>query len=134
MEAAKTAYTRLKNLCSELKEDGKENKEYLAEFEKEINNDLNTAGALNVLWKLIREDNTGGKIETIKKMDEILGLELLKKAETKTPKEILKIVKEREIAREKKDWKKSDSLRKVIQKKGYDVLDSAEGSKVIKKI
>ena len=58
---------------------------------------------------------------------------MFKKAETKTPKEILNIVKQREVARGKKDWKKSDSLREEVRKKGYDILDTADGSKVVKR-
>ncbi len=79
MEASKNALERLKNIISELKDDKKENKKYLEEFEKAMNDDLNTPKALQVLWKLVRDENAKGKINTIKKIDGVLGLDLLKK-------------------------------------------------------
>jgi len=132
LENAKKAYDRLKNIIPTLKEDGKENKKYLKEFEKAMNDDLNTPKALQVLWKLVRDEKTEGKIFTIKKMDEVFGLKLLEKEEIKVPKEILQIVKDREVARAKKDWKKSDELRDKIKSFGYSVDDTNEGAKVRK--
>ncbi len=133
LSEAKTSLERLKNLCLNLKDDGKVNEKYLKEFKKKMDDDLNTAGALNVLWKLIRDNKAKGRKKTIEKIDEVFGLELLKKEKIKIPTDILKIVKEREIAREKKDWKKSDTLREIIRKKGYDILDFKQGPKIIKK-
>lgn len=132
LESAKTAYVRLKNKISELKDDGKTNKEYLEEFEDAMNYDLNTPKALQILWKLLGDEKSEGKIQTIKKMDLALGLDLMKKEKVKISKEVLELVKEREEARDKKDWKKSDELREKIKKLGYEIADSSEGSKVRK--
>jgi len=63
-------------------------------------------------------------------MDEVLGLKLLEKEEIGVPDDILEIVKLREVARAKKDWKESDALREVLKKEGYLVDDTDEGSKV----
>jgi cysteinyl-tRNA synthetase len=48
------------------------------------------------------------------------------------PEEILEIQKQRDEARKNKDWKKSDELRDLLKEKGYKVLDSKEGSELIK--
>jgi len=130
LKASKNSLQRLKNIISGVKDDGKENKKYLKEFESAINDDLNTPRALQVLWKLVRDGKAEGKIKTIKKMDEVFGLDLLKKEKVEIPAEIKKLIKEREGARKEKDWKKADELREKIKKKGYVVEDVGRGSKV----
>ena len=130
MNASKEAYNRLKNIISELKDDKKENKKYLKEFEGAINDDLNTPNSLQVLWKLVRDEKAEGKIRTIKIMDEVLGLDLLKKDKIEIPEKISKLIKERDKARKDEDWKKSDELRDKINKEGYVIDDTKDGTKV----
>jgi len=130
LESAKISYNRLKRIISEIKDDGKENKEYLDKFEKSINNDLDMPEALQVLWKLVRDEKAEGKINTIKKMNSVLGLDLLKKEKVSVPEDVMKLVKDREQARKDKDWKKADGLREKIKKKGFQVDDTGEGSRV----
>ena len=132
LEAAKNALSRLKNILSELKDDGKLNEKYLKDFEKAINDDLDMPKALQVLWKLVREEKAEGKYQTIKKMDEVFGLGLLKKEEVEIPKEILDLLKKREEARKKKDFKLSDEIRKKIKDKGFFVDDTYEGQRLRK--
>ncbi|MBU2053326.1 MAG: cysteine--tRNA ligase [Nanoarchaeota archaeon] len=156
LKSAQQTYQRLKNIISELSDDGKHhrrtpkrcknlyeapknfrekflqgaNKKYLKEFETAMNDDLNTPKALQVLWKLVRDDKAEGKLQTIKKMDEVFGLKLLEKVEIKIPKEVQKLVDEREKVRKKKDWKNADDLRDEIKEKGFIVEDVGNGSKV----
>jgi cysteinyl-tRNA synthetase len=132
LENSQNSYQRLKNIISEIKDDGKDNTKYLKEFEEAINADLNTPQALQVLWKLVRDDKASGKYNTIKKMDLILGLDLLKKEDIKISPEVKKLVKEREEARKKKDFKKSDELRDKINNLGYRIDDAQEGAKISK--
>ena len=130
LESSKISYQRLKNLISETPNNGKINKRYLKEFENAMNDDLNTPRALQVLWKLIRDEKADGKIGTIKKMDEVFGLDLLKEEKIKIPAEIKKLVEERENCRRKKNWARADNLRKKIKIKGWSVEDVGDGSKV----
>jgi len=130
LENAKNSYNRLKNICSELEEEGKINEKYIEEFEKEMDDDFNTPNALQVLWKLVRDKKASGKYKTIKKIDEVFGLKLLEKEEIAVPDDILEIVRLRDVARAKKDWKESDALREVLKKEGYAVDDTPEGTKV----
>ena len=132
LNSAKNTLERLKNIVLELKDDDKENKKYLKEFEKAIDDDLNIPNALQVLWKLVRDKNAEGKYKTIKEMDKVFGLDLFKQEKIKIPNEIQKLVEEREKARENKDWKKSDELRDKINKLGYSLEDRKEGA-IIKK-
>ena len=132
LEAAKNSYKRLKNLISSFEDDKKLHKKYLKEFEKAIEDDLNMPHALQVLWKLVRDEKASGKIQTIKKMDEVFGLDLLKVEKIKIPDDVKKLVKEREDARKKRDFKKADELRNKIKKKGFNVEDVGRKS-VVKK-
>jgi cysteinyl-tRNA synthetase len=130
LEKSQTAYKRLKNKIQEIKNDKKTNKKYLEEFENAINDDLNIPQALQVLWKLVRDEKAEGKIKTIERMDEVFGLDLLKTQISKTPKEVQELIDERNEARKNKDWKKSDKLRDKISKLGYEVADTSEGTKI----
>lgn len=133
LESARNSYKRLKNIISQIKDDNKTNKKYFSEFKEAINDDLNMPEALRVLWKFIRDEKAAGKIKTIKKIDEVFGLDLLKKEKLKIPKEVQKLVKEREKLRKAKEWGKSDKLRDKINKLGYSIDDTKEGT-TIKKI
>jgi cysteinyl-tRNA synthetase len=135
LRTSQKSYLRLKNIISEIKDDKKINKKYLKEFEKAINDDLDMPKALQVLWKLLRDKKAEGKIQTIKKIDEILGLNLSKieKKEIKIPEKIKKLIKEREEARKKKDFAKADELREKINKEGYIIEDSEKDLKIKKK-
>jgi cysteinyl-tRNA synthetase len=129
---AKKSYERLKNIISEIKDDKNINKKYLERFEKAINNDLDIPSALSVLWKLVRDKKAKGKIKTIKKMDSVLGLDLLKKEKIKIPEKVRKLVAEREKLRKEKEWKKADEVREEIKKLGFLIDDTPKGSKLKK--
>lgn len=123
LETAKKSIQRLKENIASIKDDGKVNKKYLGEFEKAMDDDLNTANALQVLWKLVRDKKAFGKIKTLKKMDEVFGLKLFN---METPKEVIKLAEERKSARKNKNWKKADALREKIEKLGFKINDTKE--------
>jgi cysteinyl-tRNA synthetase len=127
LDGARNSYEKLKNIIKEIKDDGKINEKYLKEFEKAINDDLNMPKALAVLWTLIRDEKAEGKIETIKKMDSVFGLDLLKKDKIEVPSEIRKLAEERDKARQEKNWKKSDELREKLKKHGWQINDNPNG-------
>ncbi len=126
LDNAKAGYERLKNIISEIHDKGT-NSSYLKKFEDAMDDDLNTPRALQVLWKLIRDTKAKGKLGTIKKIDEVFGLDLLKKSKVKIPKNIQDLINKRELARVKKDFKKADEIRNKIKKLGYGIDDSKKG-------
>ena len=132
LDNAKNSYERLRNITSEIEDDKKINEKYLKKFQDSMNDDLNTPQALQVLWKLIRDEDAKGKFRTIKEIDEVFGLKLLEKEKVDIPEAVLKLAEERETARKNKDWKKSDELREKIKKKGYQIDDVKEGWKIKK--
>jgi len=134
LETAKNSYQRLKKIILEIKEDKKINKNYLKEFEKEINNDLNIPNALQILWGLVRDEKAIGKKQTIKEMDKVLGLDLLKKEKISIPKKVKELAEKREQARKGKDFEKSDELRDKIKRLGYQIDDTDKGYAIRKVI
>jgi len=123
LKSAQNAYNRLKNIIPELKDDGKINKQYLGKFENAIADDMDMPKAIAVLWNLLRDENANGKVETIKKMDLVFGLDLLKKDEIKIPEDVQKLMEQRQQARENQDWEEADRLREEIEEIGVTVKD-----------
>ena len=132
LKNAQNSYNRLKNIISEIKDDKKINQTYLKQFENAMDDDLNTPVALQILWKLLRDEKAQGKIKTIGKIDEVFGLDLLKKEKASIPAEVQKIAKEREQARQDKDWNQADKLRDKIKKLGYQISDTDDGARITK--
>ena len=132
LDDAKNSYERLKNIISDLKEDKEVNPKYLKEFRDAMDDDLNTPEALAVLWKLVRDKDAKGKIGTIKEIEKTFELDLLKNEKIEIPNEVKKLIKEREEMRKKKNWEEADNLRRRIEKAGYSVDDTSEGTKVKK--
>jgi cysteinyl-tRNA synthetase len=132
LENAKMGYSRLKNIISDIKDDKKINQKYLKDFEKAMDDDLNTPKALQVLWKLVRDKDAKGKIGTIKKIEEVFNLDLLGKEKVEISKEVKKLIQERDTSRKNKDWKKADEIREKINKLGYSLKDTKEGTSVEK--
>ena len=134
LKAASAAHANLRNLVSELNEPAEPDEKYLNEFRLHLENDLNTAEALAVLWKLIKspEIASGVKRATVNEMDKVLGLNLAGlKPEVLSP-EIAELVERRDFARQSRDWKKSDELRRNLEAQGFSVEDGPQGTKVRK--
>ncbi len=114
--------------------------EYLSEGEKNISSDLNVPSLLANVWKVLgsHEANIHTQDEVINVYDEVLGFNLnappniLESIEL--PESISKLAKQREQARQSKDFAKSDALRKQMEDSGFSVLDEADGQKIKKKI
>lgn len=102
--------------------------EYLGRFVERINDDLDMPCALAILWEILREDiDFVCKLELVKEMDEVFGLNLFEVEKVEIPSEILEIANERQKARVEKNWAKSDELRDLLNEKGWKILDSKEG-------
>jgi len=140
LEGAKSSRKKLVLKVTELARTGKaspsKQKKYLQIFTKEINDDLNTAKALAVLWDVLKDEKLSDKDKhsLILKFDEIFGLELhkAKKEKITIPEEVEKLAQLRLLARINKDWKKADELREKIKELGYVVGDTKEGYEISK--
>jgi cysteinyl-tRNA synthetase len=137
-EALEAAQNGLVNIIREItgiKPGKKVNKNYLEKFYTSMADDLNTPQALAVLQEVLADPmEDSEKLATVYKMDEVLGLNLkflVKNALnlSKTEKDLLK---QRQTARDNKDWKKSDQLRDELKALGIEVEDSKDGQKAVK--
>lgn len=133
LEGAKSAYERLKNILENIKSDGKINKEYFEEYQKSMDEDLNTPAALAVLWKLVRDKDAKGKYKTIEEIDRVFGLKLFEKKKVRVPKEVKKLLEEREKARKEKNWSLADKKRDEISRFGFVIEDNPNGARVRRK-
>jgi cysteinyl-tRNA synthetase len=106
---------------------------YKSNFEEAMDDDLNTPLSLSTLYELVTETNKLisanklGKEEARDvlalwgKLNKVFGFIIEKKMGL--PDKILKFAEERKLAREKKDFQKSDELRKIIEDSGYTIED-----------
>ena len=110
--------------------------EYEAQFIKTINDDLNTPEAMQIFHKTLDEFDFAPKkkLKLLEKFDSILGLGVKDMIETQIsiPKEIKKLIEEREKLRENKMWEEADILRQRIKEAGYLIEDTQQGQKITK--
>jgi len=93
-----------------------------------LDNDLDTPKAIQYLRNLEKNDDISNRAALFLFADQILGLDLEReevvKALTSEQEEILKL---RQIARNEKQWAKSDELRVKLEESGLEIMDGAEG-------
>ena len=119
------------------KSSGNVDKNYLAQFESALNEDLDTNKVLKLLRTLEKDEtvSSGDKFQTILKFDEVLGLDLNHAPEAKreveiTP-EIKALLETRAKARLEKNWKLSDEIRDKLITLGIGIKDSDSGQEII---
>lgn len=107
------------------------------DFSQALSDDLNLPLAMATVWKVARYGEKSKDLyNLLMDFDRVLALNLDKKREDEKedlPKEVLELVRKRELARQEKNWALSDSLRDEITKLGYQIMDTKEGQ-TIKKI
>lgn len=121
LDAAKVAFERLKNKIIEMKKlhskGNDETEEYEQQFLKAINDDLNTPGALQIVWKVLEDTDFDSKkkLKLLEKFDTVLGLgirdfqEIIELGTT----EVQNLLEAREILRKEKKWAEADILREI---------------------
>jgi cysteinyl-tRNA synthetase len=138
LEASKIAYEKIINQLNNINEVGKINKGYYTKALSHLNDNINTALAISVIWQILKDDNVKDedKKATVYKIDEVLGLNLenYNPIEIEIPSEIKELAEQRKKARENKDYTESDRLRDLIKEKGYIVSDTDDGYSLEKSI
>ncbi|MDD3662520.1 MAG: cysteine--tRNA ligase [Candidatus Pacebacteria bacterium] len=99
-----------------------------------MDNDLDTPQALAILWSLLKDEKIKkeDKKATLLDFDKIFGLGLGKLKKEIIPENIKSLIKEREDARERKDWSLSDQIRDKVKNLGYEIKDTDSGQKISK--
>ena len=108
---------------------------YLNRFLEAVNDDLNIPLAMGIVWEVVRNDVKSNKFaKLLLEFDKILGLDienskkyLEEEKKVELPEEIQKLLEERKLARENKNWTESDRIRDLLKEKGYVVKDTKEG-------
>jgi len=107
-----------------------------------VSDNLKTAESLVVVQDLLKDNSVNGatKLALFDFVDELLGLKLVEKAkklralETETaPQEIQEMAQKRLMAKKNRDFSTADSLRGQIDVKGWTVMDTVDGFKLVKK-
>jgi cysteinyl-tRNA synthetase len=113
--------------------------EYKDKAEKNIENDLNFASLLALLWDSLnkREANINTQDSFVLFLDSIFGLMLQNPPSIahniEVPQSVQDLIDQRKQAKEQKDFTKADEIRKQIEALGFDLMDTLEGQKVKKR-
>ncbi len=140
MDSSKVALSRLREGFLKHK-NGTEmvESEILQDFENRfleaINDDLNMPVAMSVVWEVVKYPKKSKQLmDLLVKFDQVLGFDLehYEPKEEELPEEILELVRQRDEARQNKNWAESDRFRDMLMEKGYIVKDTKEGTEVKK--
>ena len=119
-------------------------KKHIDEFKKSIGDDLNISGALGAVFNLQKEtnklidngllskDDADKLINAYKDFNRVLGVFSFESVEVSIPEDVLKMTKDRQIARENKDFGRADELRDAIKAMGWSVEDTPNGVRYAK--
>jgi len=140
LDAAQTSFNRIKHKIIALKAESHKGEDNSAEYEKEfieaINDDLNMPLAVQILHKVLDDFDFDSKkkLNLLEKWDEVLGLGFKDMKETSfiIPKDVKKLVEERETARKNQKWAQADILRERIKEFGFKIIDTDKGAKLEK--
>lgn len=134
MDVAENAYKKLINKISTIIEDGELDKEVFSKYNNKfvecLNDDLNTANAITVLYEVLKEDINGKtKLELVKSFDKVLSLDLIKENKLSDKHDyIMSKIEERKVAKMNKDFALADTIRDELASEGIILVDTREGT------
>ena len=134
LSGAENAYKKLKSRITSLKNDGSVDestlKTYVTKFKECLEDDMNTANAITLLYDLLKADTTDStKIKVIEEMDKVLSLDLLKKEEKNIDEAYIKeMIEKRNNAKKNKDYALADSIREELASMGITLKDTRDGT------
>ncbi|MCR5368806.1 cysteine--tRNA ligase [Eubacterium sp.] len=114
-------------------------KPFVEKFEASMDDDLNTADAVSVIFELVKYINsnvTDGSSKAVASklynelntLCDILGI-ILEKKEDSLDSEVETLIEERQQARKNKDFAKADEIRDKLLEMGIELKDTREGVK-----
>lgn len=138
IRGAQNALLRLLHTAGNYPQGGAINTSYRERFLAYINDDIDTAQAVALMWELIKDASVSDadKRATLLDFDRVFGFSLatIPTVEDDTspiPPEIQALADARQEARANKDWVKADALRSEIEARGYTLLDTETGFKIV---
>ncbi len=133
VQAEKTL-AKLRNRISNLVDDGevetKNFDKYKAKFVKNLEDDLNTANAISVLYEVLKDNdmNDKTKLALVEDFDKVFSLDLIVKIEEENDQFILDKIEARAQAKKDKDYEKADSIRNELMEMGIQLIDTKDGT------
>ena len=103
-------------------------------FKKALSDNINTSNAITILYDVLKADiGNNTKLKLIESFDKVLSLDLLKKnkIDVELEDKVNKLIEERNNYKNEKNYEKADELRNEINKLGFDILDTKEGTKAV---
>jgi cysteinyl-tRNA synthetase len=108
-------------------------------FDEGLADDLNTPRALAAVFGFVRASNTlldagmqaeraAAHLAALRSWDDVLGV--LGEPAGAEPPEIAALVREREVARSRRDFARSDAIRRTLQERGWLVEDTPSGPRL----
>lgn len=136
LDKATNLYNKLKSKVKSLSHEGDITNitKYQDMFKAAINNDLSTSLMLTVLYDVLKADdlNDASKLYLVNDFDKVLSLDLTKEEVKELDKELVQYIntkiEERKIAKQNKDFTKSDAIRDELLNKGIVIKDTREGT------
>lgn len=135
LDQAFSTLKKLRNRISLLSSDSLKDEElfkkYQAKFVEELEDDLNTANAISVLYEVLKDDsmNEATKIALIKDFDKVLSLDLVQEKKVAENEEfILELIAKRAEAKKNKDFALADSIREELLTQGIKLIDGRDGT------
>ncbi|WP_206459914.1 cysteine--tRNA ligase [Anaerovorax sp. IOR16] len=116
---------------------------YRQKFIDAMEDDLNTADAISVVFELIRDINTVTKegaskvfaekcLLLLDELTEVLGLLRKDDAGDSIDEDIQKLIDERQEARKAKNFARADEIRDLLKEKGITLKDTPQGIQIIR--
>ena len=130
-------YDRLLSINNTVENNASLPKEY-SQFERALDNDLDTPVALAIFFEWVRKTNIKLDSDSLQEKEAESGVYFLDKVNSifdlikeniEVPKEVLDLVNVRQKARQENDWVLSDKLRYKINDLGWIVEDTLTGQK-----
>ena len=133
LDSAEISLKKLRNKVNSLKEEKKFDEEVFNEwdnkFKSYLEDDLNTANCMTLLYDLLKSDvDDSTKIKLISSWDKVFSLDLFVKESSKLDQEILSKIEERNIAKKNKDFLLADSIRDELLREGIKLIDGRDGT------
>lgn len=114
----------------DIQRDSNQVKNLIAEIVLDFSQDLDTPRAIQKLRGIEKDDSisNGVKYDVFRAIDPLFGLDLFKSVlKAKLPDDLAQLLSARQVARDSKDFKESDRLRKLLAQKGIEVKDNKAG-------
>lgn len=138
IDGASNALRKLYDLAANLPEPEGHADKYEIEFDYALKQDLNMPKALSIVWEMLRsKENESAKAAALRRMDEVLGLNIFENSEkmSQVSDKAYAMATERVKLRKEGRYRLADEMRVQIEKMGYEIKDDANGqTKLIKKI